>query len=141
MENTINYKEENENLRLRIELSKQRENELRMEKELILLRKQNENLSNNIKPKPRVIKKQKSKVKINFKPRVIKSKPIKIKEPINMVKDKDIMIVYKPDKLVNLAKAAQEAKFKAVKKVDLDNEDEEIVKESQGRKFIEKNYL
>ena len=58
MENTINYKEENENLRLKIKLSKQKENEMKMEKELILLRKQNENLTDNIKPKPKVIKKQ-----------------------------------------------------------------------------------
>ena len=48
------------------------ENEMRMEKELILLRKQNERPTNIIKLKPRVIKK--SKVKINFKPKVIKTK-------------------------------------------------------------------
>ena len=129
MENTINnYKEENENLRLRIELSKQRENELRMEKEVILLRKQNENLTNNIKPKSKVIKKQKSlvllsthakksKVKINFKPKVIKSKPIEIKEPLTKVKDNQ------PDE------------------VDIDNqpnEEVEVVKEAYGHKFIEK---
>ena len=122
MENTINYKEENENLRLRIELSKQRENELRMEKEVILLRKQNENPSSNIKPKPKVIKKQKSKVKINFKPKVIKSKPLEIKEPINIVKEK----AQEANEEASLDRAIEKAKAKAAEEVDSDTEKKEV---------------
>ena len=143
-------------------MSLDRENEMRMEKELILLRKQNEKPNNKIKPKLKVIKKHKSKVKINFNPKVIKTKPEEIKVASGKVADKPAKVAKakvadKPAKVVDkpppmkintkyeekvILQAEKHSKTTTLNEIkemfEEKNNDEELYEEAKKEMFEEK---